>query len=199
MGNFSQSSATKTHFWKGQHRFEHWYRDNTIYFITSKARDGAHVFRSERAKSIFWDRFTHWSKVYGFHPIITSLLSNHYHTVGYLKVGTNLGKMMPKLHGSIAKLVNDTLPNRHLPFWRTAGNQDYFDGCLRNETQLRRTYRYVSRQAVRACIATTIGAYPHIRSTISLDEVTRFARERKCFLEEVPYARYQHPHNPPVQ
>jgi len=30
MGRFRKSSATKTHVWNGQHRFEHWYRDNTV-------------------------------------------------------------------------------------------------------------------------------------------------------------------------
>jgi hypothetical protein len=199
MGKFKKSSATKTHRWKGQHRFEHWYRDNTIYFITSKARDGAHVFRTEHAKRIFWDRFAHWTQEFGFIPIITSLLSNHYHAVGYLKVGNNLGKMMPKLHGSIAKLVNDTLPARHLPFWRTRGNQDYFDGCLRSELQFRRTYRYVERQAVRARVCTRLGAYPHIRVNVALDRALRRATELKCFLETVPYARYDRPAPRPLQ
>ena len=37
-------------FFDGQHRFEHWYRDNTVYFITTKVRDGYRAFDSDRAK-----------------------------------------------------------------------------------------------------------------------------------------------------
>jgi hypothetical protein len=33
---------------------------------------------------------------------VTTLLYNHYHTVGYLKKGEELGAMMRKLHGSVA-------------------------------------------------------------------------------------------------
>ena len=38
--------------------------------------------------------------------------------------GENLGPMVQRIHGLVAKLVNDLLPKRHLPFWRRAGNQD---------------------------------------------------------------------------
>ena len=40
--------------------------------------------------------------------------------------------------GTVAKLVNDLLPERHVPFWREARRNDYFDGCLRDELQCRR-------------------------------------------------------------
>ena len=35
MGGFRKSSYTSHEFYKGQHRSEHWYRDNTVYFITA--------------------------------------------------------------------------------------------------------------------------------------------------------------------
>src|SRR5690348_15424332 len=69
---------------------------------------------------------------------ITTLLSNHYHTMGYLRNGDDLGPMMQHLHGSVAKLVNDLLPTRHVPFWRHRNNQDYFDGCIRDVLQATR-------------------------------------------------------------
>jgi hypothetical protein len=52
-----KSSASTNEFWDGKHRYEHWYRDNTVYFITSKVRDGFAAFETEAAKLIFWDRF----------------------------------------------------------------------------------------------------------------------------------------------
>src|SRR4051812_37282443 len=127
---FRKSSYTKREFFNGKHRFEHWYRDNTVYFITSKARDGFPAFQSTEACEIFWDRFDHYTRRYGFVPWITTLLNNHYHKLGYFKCGENLGPFMQHRHGSVAKLVNDLLPERHVPFWRTKGNKDYFDGCI---------------------------------------------------------------------
>ena len=38
-------------------------------------------------------------------PWITTLLDKHYHTLGYLSDGFQLGEMMRKLHGSVASMV----------------------------------------------------------------------------------------------
>ncbi len=186
---FSHSKHERT---EGKHRFEHWYRDNTVYFITSKVRDGLHAFASEEAKQIFWDRFTYWTNYFAFVPWITTLMVNHYHTVGYMKVGDDLGVMMQRIHGSVAKLVNDTLPERHLPFWRTKDGKDYFDGCLRNVMQCTRAYRYTKLQAVRAGIVKDYRLYPHTRVSIDLDVGIRRALQINAFMENVRYQRYEH-------
>lgn len=191
MGRFRKSSATRKEFWEGQHRFEHWYRDNSVYFITARCRDKFPAFDSEQAMQIFWDRFRHWSKHYGFVPWVTSLLNNHYHTLGYLKVGENLGPFMQRFHGSVAKLVNDTLPARHLPFWRRAGNQDYFDGCIRDVLQAQRAYRYTLKQSVRHRLCSDYTQYPHTIVNVELDRAIKRAVELNAFMEGVPYARYE--------
>jgi hypothetical protein len=105
---FRISGSTAREQFDGRHRFEHWYCDNQVYFITARCRDRYPAFRSEEAKAIFWDRFDYYSK----------------------------------LHGSVAKLVNDLLPERRVPFWRDDSGKDYFDGCIRDELQCRRAYRY---------------------------------------------------------
>lgn len=191
MGRFRKSSHSKNEHTNGAHRFEHWYRDNTVYFITSRTRDGYHAFVSEQAKAIFWDRFNHWTQHFGFVPWVTTLLVNHYHTVGYLKAGENLGVMMQRIHGSVAKLVNDTLPERRVPFWREDGVKDYFDGCLRSEVQCERSYRYTLLQAVRARVVPDWHDYPHTRVNIKLDVGMKRAIELRALMEDVPYQRYQ--------
>jgi hypothetical protein len=105
---FRKSSHTNNEFWEGHHRFEHWYRDNTVYFITSKVRDGFRAFESEQAKAIFWDRFNCYAEQHGFAAWITTLLDNHYHTLGYFSDGSQLGEMMRKLHGSVAWTHSNT-------------------------------------------------------------------------------------------
>jgi hypothetical protein len=97
---------------------------------------------------------------------------------------------MQRFHGSVSKLVNDTLPQRHLPFWRHEGNQDYFDGCLRDVLQLTRAFNYTKLQAVRAHLVTDFRLYPHTRIYKTLEEGIQFALAHDAFLEEVPYARY---------
>ena len=187
---FRKSAYTKTEVFQGRHRFEHWYRDGTVYFITSKVAGGLHAFASQKARAIFWNRFDHYTKQYEFVPWVTTLLANHYHTIGYLKTGTNLGPLMQHFHGSVAKLVNDTLPDRIRPFWRTRGNRDYFDGCIRDERQARRAYRYTLLQAVRAGIVCDYRAYADTHVKVDVDRAVRRALELNAFLEAVPYARY---------
>src|SRR5438105_12700767 len=163
MANFRKSSYTSHEMYDGRHRYEHWYRDNTVYFITARCRDRYPAFKSEQAKGIFWDRFEHYAREYEFVPWIVTLISNHYHILGFLRKGENLGRLMQRLHGSVAKLVNDILPDRRIPFWREAGRQDYFDGCIRDDVQCRRAYRYTQRQAVQHGIVSDYRLYPHTR------------------------------------
>ena len=92
--------------------------------MTTKSTSSLHAaaigpaFASEAAKQVFWDRFDFYTKESGFVPWVTSLIDNHYHTLGYLRVGKNLSPMIQRIHGSVAKLVNDSLPIRQKPFWQ---------------------------------------------------------------------------------
>jgi hypothetical protein len=190
-----KSSYTRTEIFEGKHRFEHWYRDNTVYFITSKVRDGFRAFASEPAKRIFWDRFDFYTKQHQFVPWVTTLLDNHYHTLGYLRIGEQLGEMMRKLHGSVAWMVNKQNSVRHVPFWRTKGNKDYFDGCIRDVLQAERAYRYTLGQATRAGIIRDWRDYPHTRVGVEKERAIKRAVELKALMEGVPYARYERRRN----
>ena len=103
-------SRSENPVYRGEHRYEHWLVDNQVYFITARCRDRFPALAAERAKEIFWDRFEHYTAECGFTPWVTSVLDNHCHTLGYLREGAMLSKMMQRLHGSVAKLVNDLLP-----------------------------------------------------------------------------------------
>jgi len=146
--------------------------------------------RERGSKAVFWDRFEHYTRKYEFTPWITSLLDNHYHTLGYCRYGNGLGPMMRRIHGSVAKLVNDLLRKRQVPFWRDAEGHNYFDGCLRDEQQCRRTYRYVQMQAVRHGLCEDWRDYPHTRTNIELERGLKRAVELDAFLRDVPYKRY---------
>jgi len=191
MPEIRKSDPSSNESYKGKHRFEHWYRDNQVYFLTSRCRDQFHCFKSEVAKSVFWDRFRHYTQEYGFVPWVTSLLDNHYHALGYLKVGENLGPMMQRLHGSVAKLVNDLLDERHSPFWHDRKNASYMDGCIRDVVQCRRAYVYTMTQAVRHGIVKDWRRYPHTIVDIDLERGVKRALELKAFLEGVSYRRYR--------
>ena len=186
-----KSSSSAQEYYQGQHRFEHWYRDNQVYFITARCWDRYAAFRSPAAAAVFWDRFDHYTQEAQFTPWVTSLLVNHYHVLGYCKIGKNLGPMMRKIHGSVAKLVNDLLPERRVPFWGDPGHQDYFDGCIRDEKQCRRAYRYTLMQSERHGVCRDWREYPHTHVKVELEVGVQRALELKAFLEGVPYKRYQ--------
>ena len=190
MARFRKGSYTPHEFFNGQHRFEHWYRDNSVYFITARCAQRFNALASEDAKSVFWDRFAHYTSAHTFTPIVTSVLDNHYHVLGYLKIGEELPTMMRKLHGAVAKLLNDLLPQRRVPFWGE-GRDTYFDGCIRDELQFRRAYRYVLLQGVKAGIVRRWEEYPHTRMGVELEVGLQRTLELRAFLEEVPYRRYQ--------
>lgn len=186
-----RSGASTGRVYRGRRRFEHWYVDNQVYFITAKCRNGFPAFAGETAKRIFWDRFEHYSREAGFVPWLTSLLDNHYHTLGYLREGRRLGRMMQRLHGSVAKLVNDTLADPRHSFWSATDKKDYFDGCIRDEKQCRLAYRYTLRQSIRHGLARDWRDYAHTRVNIELERGVRRACELGAFLEGVRYARYE--------
>ena len=186
-----KSSSSSEKIFKGKRRFEHWYRSNQVYFITARCRGRYRAFACEEAKAVFWDRFEHYTKQHLFTPWVTTLIDNHYHVLGYCKVGTELGEMMRKVHGSVAKLVNDLLPERRVPFWSEAGHQDYFDGCIRDQTQCRRAFRYTLTQSVRHGICTDWREYRHTRVNVELERGVRRTLELRAFLDGVEYERYR--------
>jgi hypothetical protein len=188
---FRRTSHTGPDHYAGQHRHEHWYRDNTVYFLTARVRGRAPAFASDAAKAIFWDRFNHYAKAFGYVPWVTSLLDNHWHSEGYLREGRNLGPFMQRLHGSVAKLVNDLLPARiEPPFFGDAGHKSYFDGCLRDPKQGRLTYRYTYTQCVRHGICADPRDYPHTRVNVEMERAIRRAVELDAFMTGVRYKRY---------
>lgn len=184
------NSSTREHY-KGKHRFEHWYRDNQVYFITARCRGRVNAFAKEDAKAIFWCKFEEYASEFGFTPWVTSLLSNHYHALGYLRRGADLPVMMQRIHGSVAKLVNDTLETRLMPFWVDSAKQNYMDGLIRDELQCRRAYRYTLTQCRRHGICQDHTDYPHTHVSVGVEDAVEFALERNAFLEGVPYARYE--------
>ena len=53
MPHFRRSSVSHDEYHNNQHCLEHWYRDNTVYFITARIRGQKRAFESEQAKAIF--------------------------------------------------------------------------------------------------------------------------------------------------
>jgi REP element-mobilizing transposase RayT len=174
----------------GGHRFEHWYVDNQVYFITARCRDQYPAFAAEGAKAVFWDRFKQHTENAGFVPFVVSLMDNHYHLLGYNRSAEALERMMQRLHGSVAKLVNDLLPERRSQFWRDARGREFFDGCIRDELQIRRAWRYTLLQAERHGICADCRDYPHTRVYLDRDRAIARALELGAFMPEVPYPRY---------
>lgn len=183
---FRKGSSSQKETFEGRHRSEHWYRDNTVYFLTTRCTDRIPAFATEQAKEIFWRQFNKYSVAHGFDVWVCTLVDNHYHAVGHLQNAAMLAPMLRKIHGSVSKLVNDLLLARALPFW-----SDYFDGCLRDETQYRRAYRYTLMQSVRHGICKDWRNYSHTHVHRSLEDGLAIALKRRAFLPTIPYQRYE--------
>ncbi|HEX4055822.1 MAG TPA: hypothetical protein VHX86_16280 [Tepidisphaeraceae bacterium] len=179
-----KGAATPHEFFHGQHRLEHWYGDNSLYFLTIRCSDQFPAFASEPAKEIFWRQFTKYFTDHHFDVFVCTLMTNHYHAVGYFSDGNHLAPMLQKIHGSVSKLVNDLLPQRRVPFW-----SEYFDGCLRDEKQYRRAYRYTQLQSVRHGICRDWREYKHTRVYVDLKDGLKIATTKRAFLPMVPYKR----------
>ena len=184
-------SRSRNETFQGRHRFEHWLVDNQVYFITARCRDRYRAFATESAKQVFWKQFEHYTQLYGFVPWITSLLDNHYHTLGYLKRGEQLPKLMQRLHGSVSKLVNDELAEPWKPLWGDERGKQYFDGCIRDEKQARLAFRYTLLQSVRHGVVADWRDYDHTRMGVEIDVAVRRSHELGAFMEGVPYKRYR--------
>ncbi|HEY1683627.1 MAG TPA: hypothetical protein VGG19_02595 [Tepidisphaeraceae bacterium] len=91
MRRLRKSSVSRGEFYQGRHRFEHWYLDNCVYFVTARCRDKKRCFATEEAKKVFWDRFELYAQLHHFVPWATTLMDNHYHTIGYFKVWRRFG------------------------------------------------------------------------------------------------------------
>lgn len=186
-----KGAGTRNEFFNGQHRLEHWYRNNSVYFLTVRCSNKFPALASEQAKQIFWRQITQYVAEHHFDVFVCTLMSNHYHAVGYLSDGSNLAPLLQKIHGSAAKLVNDVSPQRLVPFW-----SEYFDGCLRDEKQYWRAYRYTLLQSVRHGICRDWHEYKHTRVYISLEDGLKIATTKRVFLPMVPYKRYESPPRP---
>ena len=90
-------SATQRRTHEGKHRFEHWYVDNQVYFITGRCAGKHPAFATSEASTVFWDRFDHYTAKHLFTPWVTSLVATHYHVLGYCKDGKMLGQMMRRI------------------------------------------------------------------------------------------------------
>ncbi len=75
-------------------------------------------------------------------------------------------------------------------------NQDYFDGCIRDEKQCRRAYRYTLTQCRRHGLCDDWRLFEGTRMRIELDAGIQRALELGAFMESVPYKRYRESRDP---
>jgi len=63
---FRKVSHTHRKLHEGEHRFEHWYVDNQVYFITARCRERYPAFGSEDAKGSCPDPIRVPTRTYSF-------------------------------------------------------------------------------------------------------------------------------------
>jgi hypothetical protein len=83
--DITKTSEATREFYKGRHRFEHWFRDNQIYFITARCRGKFNGFASDEAKHIFWSYLEKLANEHDFALIIALELKAFLSNVPYAR------------------------------------------------------------------------------------------------------------------
>ena len=151
---FRKSAATKTESFKSHHRYEHWYLDNQIYFITARCRDSLPRLRERSSEDNLL------GPLRSLHKTLRLCTVDHKPTRQPLPhARLSPYRRKPRPDDATPARFHRKTSQRH-PTTTTAchsgaksGNRDYFDGCIRNEKQCRLAYKYTQRQSVRHGIA----------------------------------------------
>lgn len=125
-------------------RLPHLYADTTIYFLTARTVDRAHIFDTKEKKSLFfsvWNRLTREYRIDTYHWI---LWSNHYHALCFFKDGESVHKFINRLHSTTALLINREDMKKGRPVW-----YQYWDHCIRNERDFWMHFNYITNNPIK--------------------------------------------------
>ena len=126
------------------HHPPHIYIDDTWYAISSATLKHTPFLTSERAKALVRDTLKDFVQRFGIVLWAWVILDDHYHLLLKTSRGKDLPRFFGQLHGSTARQLNlwDATPGRRI--WH-----NYWDTCIRNETDLWSHFNYIHSNPVK--------------------------------------------------
>lgn len=123
---------------KYQHRPVHIYKDNSIYFITSRTLNNIKYFHNNYRKELIKQSLLKAFKTYRFSLFAYAILDNHFHLLLKTNNGLNISTFIASIKGKCAIEINkiDNCQNRKIWY-------QYWDRCIRSEKDFYSHLNYI--------------------------------------------------------
>ena len=127
-----------------QHHPPHWYKDNTIYFITSRTVGAENYFIGPSKRKIIYDVLKEEIEKFKIDLYAFVILSNHYHLLFRIQKGIEIADFIGHLNGKSSKILNEAENKFGRKVW-----YQYWDHCVRNEKDFFLNFNYEHHNPVK--------------------------------------------------
>ena len=129
---------------KDHHRPPHLYLDNATYFITVSTLDKHHYFDTDEKKQLILNTLTSALEKYSYNLDAWVILNNHYHIEIKTRLGKDLPRFIQNINGRSSFELNRLDNSQGRKLW-----YQYWDRCIRDETDYYRHMNYIHQNAVK--------------------------------------------------
>jgi putative transposase len=167
---------------KALHNPPHLFVADTFYMLTASIYQKAYLMELSQRKAEWRDAFYEAANIYRWQIIAWVVLHNHYHAIVQSpKCASNLSKFVNSYHKYTARRWNgeDKLPGRKV-WW------NYWDTCIRSESDYYNRLRYVFWNPVKHGVAENPGDYNFSNYNEFLDRSQDFDFARTAEVNDVP-------------
>ncbi len=127
-----------------QHHPPHWYKDNSIYFITARTIDAESYFIGPSKRKIIYDALKEGIKKFKVDLYAFVILNNHYHLLFKIQKGVELTNFIGFINGKSSKTLNELENKSGRKIW-----YQYWDHCIRNEKDFFLHFNYEHHNPVK--------------------------------------------------
>ena len=127
-----------------KHHPFHFYRDDTIYFVTARIIEKIKFFSTREKKEILRGTLKDVLKRYGYKLYAWVILDNHYHLLIKANKGDDLKFFVRDLHSLSAKRLNELENQAGRKIWF-----QYWDRCIRDEKDFFKHFNYIHHNLVK--------------------------------------------------
>jgi len=132
----------------------HIYQDNKFYFITAKTSKNIRFFDSPEKKSIFVQCLHKALDKFSFELIAWVILDHQYRMIIKVALGKQLGRFVNNLHANSSRLLNRFENKNGRKIW-----YQYWDRCIRSESDFWTRINYIHHNPVKHRHVTEMGRY----------------------------------------
>jgi putative transposase len=140
---------------KYSHTPAHLLLDGTPYFITGAIYKKRPLLRDTAMKERLHEILHTTFREYGWNLDHWVILDNHYHLLVRSKKGSDLPKMMQRIHAASSKYIGEAT-SCEKPVW-----YNYWDYCPRNEHEYYSRLNYLLNNPIKHGYVSNLHDYPH--------------------------------------